>query len=137
MLQIHHRRVGDVTILDLEGRVTPGDAEHACGRAVTTAVRAGCRKLLLNLTKTTSTDTAGISVLVGALVTMREAGGRLGLLRIDRRYAQLLTVVALYTHFEVFFSEEEALSEFGVPHARGMRLRETSVARAEGLAAPR
>ena len=120
MLSIHHRRVEDVTILDIDGRITPGQAERAVGNAVASAVRAGCRKLLLNLAKATSMDTAGINVLVGAAGIMRKAGGRLGLLKIERRYAQLLIVAAVYGSFDVFVSEEEALSKFGVSRAQGM-----------------
>ena len=121
MLHIQHRRVGDVTILDIDGRITPGYAERAIGGAVASAVRAGCHKLLLNLAKATSTDTAGINVLVGASGIMRKAGGKLGLLKIERRYAQLLIFAAVYGIFDVFISEEEALTALGVSRAQGIR----------------
>ena len=119
MLQIQHRRVGDVTILDIDGRITPGPAERAVGGAVASAVRAGCRKLLLNLARATSTDTAGINVLVGAYGIMRNVGGQLGLLQIERRYAQLLVFAAVYGSFDIFVSEDEALEKFGALRAQG------------------
>jgi anti-anti-sigma factor len=121
MLHIQHRRIGDVTILDLDGRVTPGQAEYAVGRAVTSAVLAGCRKLLLNLAKATSTDTAGINILVHASSMMRDGGGRLGLLKIERHYAQMLVVAALYSSFDIFASEQEALARFATPWVEGVR----------------
>jgi anti-anti-sigma factor len=119
MLQIQHRRVADVSILDIEGRITPGVPEQAFVREVAVTVRAGARKLLLNLARATSTDTAGISALVAAYHAVRGAGGRLKLLKVEHRYAQLLAAVALRTCFEMFDSEEAALISFRSPRGGG------------------
>jgi anti-anti-sigma factor len=119
MLRINQRHIADVTILDIEGRITPGEPELLFGRTIASVVRSGARKLLVNLTQATSMDTAGISTLVGAYVAMREAGGLMKLLKLERRYAQLLTLVALHTCFDIFESEEEALASFRATDGAG------------------
>jgi len=113
MLRIDHRRVKDVTVLDVKGQIAPGDPELALAAAVRFAIRQGYRKLVLNLAEATSSDASGISALLDALLQMRAAGGELKLVQIERRFAQLLIVVALYTYFDVRESEREALASFG------------------------
>lgn len=112
MLRIEHRRMNDAIVLDVKGKIAPGDPEHAFAAAVRSAVRQGYRKLVLNLAEATSSDASGISALLDAYLQMRASGGELKLLRIERRFAQLLTVVALYPYFDVRESEEEALASF-------------------------
>lgn len=113
MLRIEHRRVNDVIVLDVKGKITPGDPERALATAVSSTILQGCRKLVLNLAETTSSDASGISALLDAYLQMRASGGELKLVRIERRFAQLLIVVALYTYFDVRESEQEALASFG------------------------
>jgi anti-sigma B factor antagonist len=115
MLKIGQRRAGDVVILDIEGRITPGVVEQASSRAVTSVIGAGCRKLLINLAEATSSDTAGISVLVDAFVAMCRVGGQVKLLKVDRKYVRLLDVVGVDRYFEMFETEEAALASFHAP----------------------
>ena len=114
MLRIEHRRPeNDVMILDVIGKIAPGAPERTLANAVTSAILKGYRKLVLNLAETTSSDASGISALLGAYLEMRNAGGELKLVNIERRFAQQLKVVSLLAYFDVCESEQDALASLG------------------------
>jgi len=114
MLRIEQRRPeNDVMILDVIGKIAPGAPERTLANAVTSTILKGYRKLVLNLAETTSSDASGISALLGAYLEMRNAGGELKLVNIERRFAQLLKVVSLLAYFDVCESEQDALASFG------------------------
>ena len=50
-LNIRERQAGDVTILDLEGRITIGDGNVSLRNAIRRLIQEGKKKILLNLTQ--------------------------------------------------------------------------------------
>ena len=73
-LQISIRESGDVTILDLQGRVTIGDSSELLSAYLKKLVAKGVRKLLLNLADVTQLDSSGISAVIGNYVSLRRQG---------------------------------------------------------------
>ena len=60
------RQVGDVTVMDVSGRITLGEGSSALRDALHSAVEAGNRKILLNLGEVNYIDSSGIGELVAA-----------------------------------------------------------------------
>ena len=112
MLRIASRCADDVAVLELDGRIAPGDPQAEIAAAVKMTLQRGYRKLVLNLTAARTSDTSGISALLDAYLQARAVGAQLKLVNIERRFAQLLIVVALYTYFDVYTSEEAAVASF-------------------------
>ena len=108
------RQSGDITILDVEGRVMFGDGEELLREALSEAIEAGRLKLIINLAEVPYVDSAGISQLVRAFVTTQKKGGQMKLLYLTRRVQDILTITKLLTVIESFESEEEAVASFAL-----------------------
>ena len=60
-MQIEERAVGDVTVLDLKGRVTLGEGDELLKDKVNSLINQGRRKLILNLAEVPYIDSARAS----------------------------------------------------------------------------
>jgi anti-sigma B factor antagonist len=105
------RRVGGVTILDLEGQLTETSGSEMWGR-IRGLAAGGDRRVLLNLAAVSDVDSSGLGTIVASFVAMRRAGGVLKLLNPSRRTRQLLAITALMTVLQAFDNEGLALASF-------------------------
>lgn len=108
-LVIKPRRLDDVVILDLSGRITMGEGTLILRDHIQKLVAASDRKCLLNLSDVDYIDSSGLGELVTSFTTVRNQGGLLKLLNLTRRVQDLMQITKLLTVFEVFNSEAEAL----------------------------
>ena len=105
------RRLDDVVILDLSGRITMGEGTLVLRDQIQRLLAAGDRKFLLNLADVDYIDSSGLGELVTSFTTVRNQEGQLKLLNLTRRVQDLLQITKLLTVFEVFNSETEALKK--------------------------
>src|SRR5712691_8417773 len=103
------RRLDDVVILDLSGRITMGEGTLVLRDQVQKLLAAGDRKFLFNLADVDYIDSSGLGELVTAFTTVRNHEGQLKLLNLTRRVHDLLQITKLLTVFETFNSETEAI----------------------------
>ena len=106
------RQVGDVTVLDLSGRITLGDGSGTVRETVRDLISKGQKQILLNLAEVSYIDSAGLGELVGAYATMTNQGGQIKLLNAQGKVSDVLQVTKLYTVFESFTDEATALRSF-------------------------
>jgi anti-sigma B factor antagonist len=106
---LNARRLDDIVILDLSGRITIGEGTLIIRDHILKLLNAGDRKFLLNLTDVDYIDSSGLGELVTSFTTVRNQGGHLKLLNLTKRVQDLLQITKLLTVFEVFNSEAEAL----------------------------
>jgi anti-sigma B factor antagonist len=106
---LNERRLDDVVILDLSGRITMGEGTLILRDHIQKLLNAGDRKFLLNLADVNYIDSSGLGELVTSFTTIRNQEGQLKLLNLTRRVQDLLQITKLLTVFEVFNSEAEAL----------------------------
>ena len=109
-LNITERRVGDITIVDLDGKVTIGDTNRRLHEKLRSIVTDGRNKIILNLKKVKVIDSSGLGEIVAGYSTLKAHGGSLVLINMPDRVTDLMTITKLYTVFDVFQSESEALS---------------------------
>src|SRR5207247_811079 len=69
-LNIRERQAGDVTVLDMDGRITIGEGSVALRSAVRRLLEEGKKKLLLNLAGVGYIDSSGIGELVSSYTAM-------------------------------------------------------------------
>ncbi|MCL6544062.1 MAG: STAS domain-containing protein [Bryobacteraceae bacterium] len=112
-IQVTNRQVGDVTVVDVAGRITLGEGASALRENIRDLVAKGNKKILLNLSDVSYIDSSGIGELVSAYTTVTNQGGTLKLLGLTKRVKDLLQITKLYTVFEVFESEPIAVRSFG------------------------
>ena len=106
------RQVGDVTVIDAAGRITLGEGASAFRDMIRDLAAKGDRKLLLNLSEVSYIDSSGIGELVSGFTTVTNHGGSLKLVGLSKRVKDLLQITKLYTVFEVFDDEADAIRSF-------------------------
>ncbi len=111
-LNIRERQAGDVTILDMEGKITIGEGSVAVRSAVRRLLEEGKKKILLNLAAVGYVDSSGIGELVSSFTTINREGGQLKLLNLTQKIQDLLAITKLLTVFDVYEDEAAALNSF-------------------------
>jgi bifunctional UDP-N-acetylglucosamine pyrophosphorylase/glucosamine-1-phosphate N-acetyltransferase len=114
-LNVVVRGLGDITIFDLGGRLTLGDPVAHLQQEVRPMIDAGRIKIILNLSKLTYVDSAGMGALVGILKATREAGGQLKLCGLALKVRVLLETADLDKVFDIHPDEASALVSFEQP----------------------
>jgi anti-sigma B factor antagonist len=111
-LNISERTAGDVTILDMDGKITIGEGSVALRTAIRRLLEEGKKKILLNLARVGYIDSSGIGELVSSYTAINKDGGQLKLLNLTQKLQDLLTITKLLTVFDVYDNEQEALTSF-------------------------
>jgi anti-sigma B factor antagonist len=111
-MNIVERKVEDVTILDLHGKMLIGDGDDALRDALTKVVDGGQMKVLLNLGDVPYVDSAGLGEIVRSYTTVTRKGGKLKLLNLTKKLEDLLSITKLLTVFETYDTEDEAVKSF-------------------------
>jgi anti-sigma B factor antagonist len=104
--------VGDVTVVDAAGRITLGEGASTFRDAIRDMVGKGNKKLLINLSEVSYIDSSGIGEMVSGFTTVTNSGGQLKLVGLSKRVKDLLQITKLYTVFEAFDDETEAVRSF-------------------------
>jgi anti-sigma B factor antagonist len=106
------RQVGDVTVIDAAGRITLGEGATTFRDTIRDLAAKGDKKILMNLSEVSYIDSSGIGELVSGFTTVTNHGGQLKLLGLSKRVKDLLQITKLYTVFEVFDDEAEAVRSY-------------------------
>ena len=106
------RQVGGVTIVDLSGRITLGEASVAVRDVINDLMGKGNKKVLLNLRDVDYIDSSGIGLLVSSFTTVRSQGGQLKLVNLSKRIGDLLKITKLYSLFDIKDDEAAAVASF-------------------------
>ncbi len=112
-MQIHQRMAGDVTIVDLNGKMTLGEGDELLRDKVNSLIQQGQKKIILNLSEVPYIDSAGLGEVVRTYTTVSRQGGSLKLLNLTKRIQDLLAITKLLTVFETFENEQDAIKSFG------------------------
>ena len=113
VLQITERAVGDVTILNLKGRLVLEECV-TLRDAVDALVQQGRPKLVLDLRDVIYIDSAGLGMLVAKYMSVRRRGGDMKVVHATPRSLHVLEITHLDKVFETFESEDEAVRSFDV-----------------------
>jgi anti-sigma B factor antagonist len=113
-LKMAARNVGDVTVVDISGRIVLGPGSASLRSMVSNLVSNGHNKILLNLAEVTYIDSSGLGHLVSAFTTVRKHGGELKLLKLTNKVYDLIQITRLLTVFNIRDDESEALKSFAL-----------------------
>ena len=106
------RQVGEVTVIDVSGRITLGEGSSNVREGIREVLGKGSRKILLNLGDVSYIDSSGIGELVSAFTSVTNQGGQLKLLNLTKRVKDLLQITKLYTIFDIHDDEAHAIRSF-------------------------
>lgn len=111
-MRVNVRQREGVTILDLKGKITIGVGDVALRDAIHEALSAGATRILVNLQDVSTIDSSGVGELVSSYTTVTNRGGKLKLLNLPPKVADILQITQLITVFDVFDDEDEAIRGF-------------------------
>jgi len=112
-LTIKTRDKNGAVIVDLDGRLTLGEATGMLRETIRDLIANKKTNIVLNLKNLEYIDSAGLGELVSAYTSAKNAGGQVKMVNVWGRALDLLQVTKLMTLFELYGSEEEAVKSFG------------------------
>ena len=111
-MKITERLIGDVVVLDLEGKMTLGEGDEDFEERVKQLVRAGQRKIVINGADQSYIDSSGLGAISRSYTCVARSGGSLKLLKPTQRVMDLLAITKLLTVFEIYEHEAQAIDSF-------------------------
>lgn len=117
-LQISTRKSGNVTILDLQGRITVGADVDSFRAELRKLAENAPRDVVVNLAGVTQIDSSGIGALVQSYVTLRRGGGSLIILNPAGNVREVLEVTHVHNSIPVYADEAKALASVRSSTAR-------------------
>lgn len=111
-MPISERQVGDVTIIDLSGKLASTDDSGILKEKVTSVFFQGHKKVLINLKDLSYMDSSGLGELVSCLATARKNNGEVKLSNLGKRVQDLMIMTKLLAVFDVHDAEAGALTSF-------------------------
>lgn len=111
-LEMTHRQVNEVTVLDLSGQLVLGEASKILRHTLGELLERGQKKILLNMANVKYIDSSGLGALVGGLTVVEEQQGQLKLENLNQRVRDLFRITRTSKVFEVFEDETTAIKSF-------------------------
>jgi len=99
---------GKVAIFDISGKIMGGSETTLFHGRVRELINLNKKNVILDLSRVEWMNSIGIGMLISAMVTVKNSGGRLVLANIDK-IENILIMTRLITVFEHFDTREEAL----------------------------
>ena len=107
------REVGNVTIVDLSGRLVFGEETMALRETVTKTLEQGKKNILLNMEDVSFIDSTGVGQLISCYVTAKNRTANLKLLYGPKKIVRdVLHMTQLDTILPSFNDEKTAVSSF-------------------------
>ena len=106
------RRVGNVAVVDLNGKITLGENTGILRDELRSLLAQGNKHIVLNMADVSYVDSAGLGELVGAYTTATNQGGSVKLLNLQGKMRDLMQITKLHTIFPTFDNEQAAVSSF-------------------------
>ena len=111
-LTVQVRKVNDVAVVDLQGRLIMGEAVDALNARLHELLDSGSKNLAINLAGLSYVDSSGIGCMVSAGTMAQKAGGACKFFAARKRVIQLLRVAHLDTKLVFLADESSALASF-------------------------
>lgn len=111
-MTITERRIGDVTLLRLGGRIVFGDGASELRAHLNDLLDEARLKFLLDLRDVTYIDSFGVGVIAAKYVSVCRKGGAMKLLQLSPRTHRVMKISGLLKIFQSFDDEAVALRSF-------------------------
>ncbi len=101
----------DVVIIEVSGKIMGGDETTMFHGKIHEYIQLNKKNICVDLGAVDWMNSVGLGMLISALTTIKNAGGRLVLAKIDK-IESILTITRLITVFEHYDSREEAIKSY-------------------------
>ncbi len=111
-MEITKRNNGDITILDLDGKLLTGNDVGYYRDVFDTLIKGGESKVILNFANLSMMDSTGLGELTRSYTKAKNNGGMVKLVNMTARIKDILYVTKLITVFDTYENEEDAVNSF-------------------------
>lgn len=113
-LTVTTRIIGDVTVVDVAGRLTLGPGPPALRGVLQEVVAGGARKILLNISELSFIDSSGLGEFAAGHTNAKHKGSALKIAGAPKRVQELLSMTGLSRVLDIHDEEHDALRSWGV-----------------------
>ncbi|MGF1670008.1 MAG: STAS domain-containing protein [Balneolaceae bacterium] len=99
-------------VIELKGNIMGGPDAVTLNEKLHELIEQGKTNIVVNLSKVKFMNSSGLGMLIGALTTMRKAGGDLRIANATDKIESLLVITKLITVFKHYKSLDEAIKSF-------------------------
>ncbi|UCG61416.1 MAG: STAS domain-containing protein [Candidatus Zixiibacteriota bacterium] len=99
---------GDVVVIDVSGKIMGGEETTLFHGRIHEYIQQNKKNFVIDLTKVDWMNSVGLGMLISALTTVKNAGGRLTLANITK-IQSILTITRLISVFEHYDTRKDAL----------------------------
>jgi anti-sigma B factor antagonist len=111
-MKIERRKKGNITILDLKGKILVGDGIDELRESINESIKQKETNLLLNFKDVPYLDSTGLGEVVRSYTSLKKEGGAVKIVNLTNKVKDLLSVTKLITVFETFEDEDKAVESF-------------------------
>ena len=111
-MKIKERKRDGLAILEMSGKLMGGPDADTFDETLKTLVHEGIHNVIVNMERVKWVNSTGLGILIKGYSTLKKSGGELKLLKVSDRIENIFIVSKLYTVFESFQDEEEAVRSF-------------------------
>ncbi len=111
-MNIQQRDVGQVVVLDIDGKLMGGVDSELFQETVQKLVESGRQRIVVNLENVKWMNSTGLGILIAGFQSAQRSGGSLKLLHVSERIQDLLKITKLSSVFESYDAESEAVESF-------------------------
>ena len=112
-MQITERKVGNVTVIDVAGKLAAGEGAGRLKEKVTSLVFQGEKNIVLNVGQLSYVDSAGLGEIIASHGTVVRGGGKIKIANVSNKLQDLIVMTKLLSVFESHESEDAAVASFG------------------------
>ena len=111
-MKIKERNKDGVAILEMSGKLMGGPDAETFDETLKTLIHEGCHNVIVSMERVKWVNSTGLGILISGYTTLKKSGGELKLLKVSDRIENIFIVSKLYTVFESYQDEDEAVQSF-------------------------
>ncbi len=111
-MKINHKNDGDITIIELSGKVMGGPDHDKFKNAVTELIDGGATNFILDLSGVPWINSTGLGILISGFTSINNSGGVMKVCSVKERVLSIFYISQLENVFEVFETLEEAKNSY-------------------------
>lgn len=111
-MTVSERKVGNVTVIDVSGKMVSSDASGRLKDKVTSLIFQGEKQIVINLADVGYMDSSGLGEMIACHGSAIRAGATVKLANAGNKIKDLLVMTRLVTVFDSHDTEGEAIQSF-------------------------
>lgn len=111
-MKLKERTRDGVAILEMSGKLMGGPDAETFDETLKTLIHEGHCNVIVSMDKVKWVNSTGLGILISGYTTLKKNGGELKLLKVSERIENIFIVSKLFTVFESYQDEDEAVQSF-------------------------